>query len=81
MPKAVLVFDKYELPQDLQDSLHELGAEVCHGNGGYVPWEVGGLYDDNTLGYLSDEVAMRFEAFFAKAQVVKGTHVLIYNWW
>ena len=81
MPKAIMVFDIWELPQAVYNPLQLLGGEVYHGNGGYISWEVGGIYDDNTLGYMSDAEAIEIEAFFKSARVVEGTHVLIYNWW
>ena len=80
MPVAMLVFDRYELPNPLHDPLHELAANAFHGEG-HVPWEVGAETESNGLGWMTPEVEQQFDEYFKSVGVPIGQHLLMYNWW
>ena len=45
MPKLVLVFDKYEFPDEIQDSIHHLACEAYSGEC-HIRWTAGKKIDE-----------------------------------
>ena len=83
MPKLVLVFDKYEFPDEIQDSIHHLACEAYSGEC-HIRWTAGKKIDEfggQGQGYLKDEQVAAIDAFLLKTGADEGQAVLIHNHW
>ena len=83
MPRAMLVFDRHEIPAELLDDLSEVMAGLhSGGNGFHVPWTVQPDDEDqNTAGYVTVGFGKQIDRFFLDRGCQKGQEILILNEW